>query len=81
MRVHVVAFARARELLGAGELNLEIAESSTLTMLRERLQREAPRLGQLGTSLRLARNGTLAADSEPLCDGDEVALLPPVSGG
>ncbi|TAM75977.1 MoaD/ThiS family protein [bacterium] len=81
MRIRVVAFARARELLGAGELSLEIAESSTLTQLRERLQREAPRLGELGSSLRLARNGTLTTEGEPLCEGDEVALLPPVSGG
>ena len=81
MRVHVVAFARARELLGAREMSLEIAERATVMQLRERLQREAPRLGELGGSLRLACNGVLTAEAEPLHEGDEVALLPPVSGG
>ncbi|TAM60742.1 MoaD/ThiS family protein [bacterium] len=81
VNVRIVAYARARELLGAAELQLEIPGSATLAQLRQHLQHQAPRLGELGASLRFARNGTLAGEDEILREDDEVALLPPVSGG
>ncbi|MDE2573479.1 MAG: MoaD/ThiS family protein, partial [bacterium] len=81
MRVRIVAFARARDLFGRGECELEVASGATIATVRGALVERAPRLGELGASLRLARNGSVAGEGEPLCEGDEVALLPPVSGG
>lgn len=82
MRVRVLAFARARELINAPEGSVDLPAGATLRDAWETLVREHPSLTQLGGSTRLARNGHLsAALDEPLRDGDELALLPPVGGG
>ncbi|HVA38797.1 MAG TPA: molybdopterin converting factor subunit 1 [Candidatus Dormibacteraeota bacterium] len=81
MTIRVLAFARARELMGSGESTIELPEGATVAQLRAHLSERVPQLAGLGGSLRFARNGALAAEDQSLHDGDEVALLPPVSGG
>jgi molybdopterin converting factor subunit 1 len=77
----VLAFARLRELLGFGEARVEVPDGTTIDALWTRLAREAPPLAELRASTRFARNGELAAGTELVRDGDEIALLPPVGGG
>lgn len=81
MHVRVLAFARLRELLGAGERELDLAEGATVADVWARLARDVSGLEGLRASTRFARNGVLAAASTALHDGDELALLPPIGGG
>jgi molybdopterin synthase catalytic subunit len=81
MNIRLLAFASAGDALGATELNLEMPEGSRVADLRERLDRDHPRLAPLWPRLAIALNGRVVAADAPLIDGAEVALLPPVSGG
>jgi len=76
MTVQVRAFARYRELLGFECLELPLPEPPTLaTLLTE------PRLAALPQDALMAVNRAFANRQVRICDGDEVALMPPVSGG
>jgi molybdopterin synthase catalytic subunit len=80
MRVTVRTFAILREL-GADHVALDLADGSTLTDAWTALARAHPALAPHREFVRGARNGAYAAWDQPLADGDEVAFLPPVSGG
>lgn len=80
MRVQIKAFASAREALGQREIWLELAPGATLSTAWRELCERHPRLAGLPLA-GLAVNRTLAEPETALADGDEVAILPPVSGG
>ena len=80
MRVRILAFAQLRELFGAQHFDLALAEGSTVGDAIEQLASRA-QFEPFAGSTRCARNGSIAQESEPLSDGDELALLPPVGGG
>jgi molybdopterin synthase catalytic subunit len=81
MRVAVAAFAGLRELLAGSAPELELPAGANVGDAWSALERRYPALAPLAASTRLARNGRLAAPHEPLNEGDELALLPPVGGG
>lgn len=81
MTVRVLAFARLRELLGRSELPLELEPDADVRAAWGALCARCPPIATLGGSTRFARNGRLVSPAEPLADGDEFALLPPVGGG
>ena len=81
MKVRVRCFAAAREIVGTGELVVEIPEGSTLTQLVDEIRRQFPGLAGLAGSLLLSINREYAPLNRRLAAGDEVALIPPVSGG
>lgn len=81
MKIRLLAFASAGDALGAGELDLEMPDGSRVADLRERLDRDHPRLAPLWPRLAVAVDGRVVSPEAPLTDGAEVALLPPVSGG
>ena len=81
MMVHVQLFARARDLVGASSLALELPVQATVGDLRRRLAEMYPNLGRLMERSALAVNNELAGDGVALSSDAEVALLPPVSGG
>lgn len=81
MRVRLLAFASAADALGASELSWEIEPGATVGALRFDLATRVPRLEPLLPRLAIAIRGTLAREVTELREGDEVALLPPVSGG
>jgi molybdopterin converting factor small subunit len=70
------AFARYREKLGFDRLELPLPAPPTLAGLLA-----DPRLAGLPADALLAVNQAFAGPEAPLRDGDEVALMPPVSGG
>jgi molybdopterin converting factor subunit 1 len=81
MRIRVLFFGLARELTGFGQEQLELPEGRRIADLRRDYVRRFPRLGEISASLLAALNQEVARDETPLHDGDEVAFLPPVSGG
>jgi len=81
MRVRLLAFASASDALGTGELELELPGPARVADLRAWLDARYPALAPLWPRLAVAVNGSIAGSDEPLSEGAEVALLPPVSGG
>jgi molybdopterin synthase sulfur carrier subunit len=78
--MNILCFGIAREIAGGPALLLDGVVGSSVADLRERLVREYPRLGEL-SSFAIARNETYARDEEIIEAGDEVVIIPPVSGG
>ncbi len=81
MKVRVRCFAAVREIVGAGELVVDLPEGSTLIQLISQLRYQFPRLEALTGSLLFSVNREYASTDKGLTAGDEVALIPPVSGG
>jgi MoaE-MoaD fusion protein len=81
VRVRVRLFAVQRELAGEREVPLELDAGATVESAWQALVARYPVLAPGRPSLRFARNGEYVEASEPLADGDEVACIPPVSGG
>lgn len=81
MRVRVRLFAIQRELAGAREVPLDLPDGATVDDAWAALVSIHPALAPGRLSVRFARNGAYAEASTPLADGDEVAMIPPVSGG
>lgn len=81
MKIRVVAFATASDVLGREALELTLPEAAGLAELRAELVARHPNLEVLWERLAVAVDGELARGETRLSDGCEVALLPPVSGG
>jgi MoaD family protein len=81
LRIRVRLFAIQRELAGAREVTVELPSPATIEDVWAALEREHPVLAPGRASMRFARNGVYAGPEEQLADGDEVAMIPPVSGG
>jgi len=81
MKVRVRLFAAYREVVGRGEVNLEVEGPLSPLDLWRRLGEEHPPLLEFSHSLLVAVNGEYASLDRPLKEGDEVAFIPPVSGG
>ena len=80
MRVTVRTFAQLREL-SIDRFDLELHEGATLADAWDALAGRHPELEPHRRYARGAHNGSYAGWETPLADGDEVAFLPPVSGG
>ena len=81
MRIRVRLFAIQRELVGAREVPIELADGATVEDAWAAMAVRFPVLGPGRPSVRFARNGDYAEPGTALGDGDEVAFIPPVSGG
>jgi molybdopterin synthase catalytic subunit len=81
MRVKVLFFGQLRELVGASEESVELPGGASVGDLIAHYQRRVPRLGEFRPSLAVAVNQEYADAGAALRSGDEVAFLPPVSGG
>ena len=81
MHVRVRLFARLREIAGAAELGRDVAAGATARTVWDALAREFPELAPHATSISVAVNEEYARMHAALAEGDEVAFLPPVSGG
>jgi molybdopterin converting factor subunit 1 len=81
MRVTVKLFARLRDIAGTPELTRELAPGATIGAVWRQLSGEFPELAQYERSISSALNADYAKMDAVVRDGDEVAFLPPVSGG
>ena len=81
MRIRVRLFAIQRELAGTREVLLELPDGAVVADGWAALVDRHPVLAPGRDSVRFARNGAYADVSTTLADGDELAIIPPVSGG
>ena len=80
MNVRIVLFAKPRELVGQPNLELALPAGATAADAWSQLSTRYD-LGPLPRSFRCAVNSEYAGWNDPLKDGDELAVIPPVSGG
>jgi molybdopterin converting factor subunit 1 len=81
VRVTVRLFARLRDVAGTSELSRNVTDGATIGSVWRQLVGEFPDLAGYERSISTALNADYARMDQPICDGDEVAFLPPVSGG
>lgn len=78
--MRILSFGIAREIIGESELAMALAESITVSDLKAYLEETYPDFKTL-PSYRVAINQTFAEDDDEIAAHDEVAIIPPVSGG
>jgi MoaE-MoaD fusion protein len=81
MRARVLFFGVLKELVGRTAEDAEFPEGTDLRAVFEAYALRYPALGEMARCIVMARNQEFAELSTPLGEGDEVAFLPPVSGG
>lgn len=81
MRIRVLFFGVLRDVVGVREDSLDVAEGGRLETVFEYYAARFPKLREMAASTVLALNQQFSSPSAPLAEGDEVAFLPPVSGG
>ncbi|MQA28904.1 MAG: hypothetical protein GEU82_03560 [Luteitalea sp.] len=74
-------FARLRDIAGAAELRRDVGPESTIGTVWRQLVHEFPDFASYERSISSAVNADYARMDQAVNDGDEVAFLPPVSGG
>ena len=80
-RVKVLFFGRLKDIIGQSEESLDLNEASTIEQLFALYSHRIPELAKYRSSVVASRNQEFAAWDTLLHSGDEVAFLPPVSGG
>ncbi|PWK78164.1 molybdopterin synthase sulfur carrier subunit [Mucilaginibacter oryzae] len=80
MKINVLAFGVAKDIFGSGEVSLEMSNDATIYNLKYLLEQQYPRLKQL-SSYMVAVNNEYALPGDTIHERDEVAIIPPVSGG
>ncbi|HXR17430.1 MAG TPA: molybdenum cofactor biosynthesis protein MoaE [Terriglobales bacterium] len=81
MRVRVLFFGQLKEITGVAQEDAELSEGARVEDLFERYGRRFPKLAAFRASVAASVNQEYAGWRAPLASGDEVAFLPPVSGG
>jgi molybdopterin converting factor subunit 1 len=81
IRLKVLFFGRIRELCGLSEESIQTAEGATLEEVFTSYALRFPKLSGFHSSLVASRNQEFAAWDTKVTEGDEIAFLPPVSGG
>jgi molybdopterin converting factor subunit 1 len=81
MRVTVRLFARLRELAGTDTVTVDVAEPATVATVWQAVAAALPALAPFERALSCAVNADFSRMSRPVAPGDDVAFLPPVSGG
>jgi molybdopterin converting factor subunit 1 len=81
VKIRVRLFASFREAVGSGTLDWEAPEGASVSEVMAALRAAYPRLGPAAEKAMLAVNQEYVGGDLRLHDGDELALIPPVSGG
>ncbi|HVG40210.1 MAG TPA: molybdopterin converting factor subunit 1 [Chitinophagaceae bacterium] len=80
MTVTILAFGAVKEIVGGTSVKIEIPHAVTVEELKALLKERYKELNQL-SSLMIAVNNEYAFASDLVSEDDEIALIPPVSGG
>jgi MoaE-MoaD fusion protein len=81
MHIRVLFFGQLKDICGRSSDDLELPDGATAGAVFSHYAAAYPRLSGMASSIVLARNQEFTQSAAPLSDGDEVAFLPPVSGG
>ena len=81
MKIHIRYFAVLRERLKCSNESIELGAHATVAAALEQLTQQHPPIAALTGVLRTAVNQDFVGPEHELCDGDELALIPPVAGG
>ena len=81
MRIRVLFFGVLKDVTGLAAGQIELPAGASAGAVFEHYAAQFPKLRTLERSILLARNQEFVRASEPVADGDEIAFLPPVSGG
>ncbi len=81
MKIHVLFFAHFRDVVPGGQLELELPEGATVADAAARLAERDNRLTDILNRTRVAVAADFAEPETRLKEGDELAFLPPMSGG
>jgi len=81
MRVTVRLFAKLRDIAGSGELARDAQPGATVADVWRALVVDFPEMARYESSMSSAVNAEYARMATAIADGDEIAFLPPVSGG
>ena len=81
MHVTVKLFAAYQEAYGQTELSLEVEAGTTVLDIGDRIREKHPSLKDLASITRYGVNLEFVEPSHPVTEGDEIVLIPPVSGG
>ncbi len=80
MKLNILLFGIAKDIVGKQKLELDGTGYRDVRSLRNYLRQKFPDIREL-SYFKIAVNQEFAEDSQPLHEGDEIALIPPVSGG
>jgi molybdopterin converting factor subunit 1 len=80
MNVTVLAFGIAKDIFGGSAVGVELSDAATTNDLKVQLEKWYPKLKQL-SSYMVAVNNEYANDTQAIKATDEIAIIPPVSGG
>src|SRR5215469_9102164 len=81
MRARVLFFGMLKDIAGRSSEDAEFPAGADLRAVFQAYASRFPRMGELASSIVIARNHEFSDPSAKLQDGDEIAFLPPVSGG
>jgi molybdopterin converting factor subunit 1 len=80
MKIQVLLFGIARDIVGSSKLSLDHQDGLDVKSFKQILKDKYPKMNHL-SYFKVAVNQEFANDDQVLCEGDEIALIPPVSGG
>ena len=80
MEINVLAFCIAKDIFGASTVSLQLTNDATVSNLKYLLENQFPKLKQLASYM-VAINNEYALDGDTVHQRDEIAIIPPVSGG
>ncbi len=81
MTLTVLLFAKLRDTAGTDRVAVEVPAGATVAQLKHALAERVPPAAALLERSAIAVNREFATDDRPLAETDEVAAIPPVSGG
>lgn len=80
MKLNLLLFGITRDIVGASKLTHEMPEAATIPQLVASLKQQYPKFNELD-SMMVAVNNEYGQPDQLLHEDDEIALIPPVSGG
>ena len=80
MKIKILAFGIARDIVGGSTFDLQVKKGLDIQGFRQEINSKYPAFNDL-SSLMIAVNSEYTEDSQLLNENDEIALIPPVSGG
>jgi MoaD family protein len=81
MKIHVQFYAQLRDLVGMRELDLDVAEGTTVRDLLEEIYAQHPALRPHDKSILIGAGVEFVDRNYELKPGEEIAIMPPVQGG